>query len=338
MNADKKKGLFIPEAGSQARLIHLIRYNEQIIEENELESLSQIPDPENFIHWINIVEPGKDFLKEMSAHFDLHPLTRDYHDVAGRRPALYEFDNHLLLTARTISRENNYIRSELIGMVLGKNYVISLQEHVEDDFDAVRERLRQKIGWIRARGSDHLFYRLLDAISEEYFLVAEHLDERAEELMDELERGGSANIPLKIRDLRESSVEFRRAVAPMRDVLAALIKSESALMTSPVHVFFRDVHQQSLQLMEIGQLLMEKIKDIQGRHHLLISERMNNTIQVLTVITAFFIPLTFLVGVYGMNFEHMPELGWRHGYRAFWILSLIVTVAMFITFKKRKWF
>ena len=318
--------------------IQLIRYRESDVEELDIVELSQIPPQEGHIHWLNVIAPVKDLLIELTSHFELHPLTRDYHDVAGQRPALYEFDNHLLITARILSLENQTIRSELIGLVMGSGFVITLQEYQEDDFEQVRNRIREKIGWIRMRGSDHLYYQLLDAITEEYFLVAEHLEDQAESLMNALEAGDSEDIPARIRVLRQSGVEFRRAVSPLRDVLASLIKSETKQISKPVLVFLRDVHQQSIQLVDVGQTLMDQIKEIQDRHHLLVSERMNDTVKVLTVVTSFFIPLSFLAGIYGMNFKNMPELDWPFGYYGFWILTIVITVVMFIAFRRRKWF
>lgn len=318
--------------------ISLMRYDEAGVEELDLQNLEHIPERAGKIHWINIVGPTTEMLADLTARFELHPLTREYHDVAGQRPALYEFDNHLLVTARAISLEQGELRSELIGLVLGEGFVITFQQCAEDDFDSVRNRLRSKIGYIRMRGADHLFYRLLDAITEQYFLVSEHLEDRADALMDSLESGNADDAPHRIRELREVATEFRRAVSPLRDVLASLLKSEIKLITKNVMILLRDVHQQSIQLVELGQGILEQVKEIQDRHHLLISERMNDTVKVLTVVTSFFIPLSFLSGVYGMNFVHMPELDWKYSYLIFWIIAIGISVAMYRGFKKRKWF
>jgi magnesium transporter len=334
-----KKKVPSPVAPLQADpQMHLTRYCEALVEEGKINKLEDLDIKSGWVHWLNVVAPDKTLLHDLAKRFGLHPLARDYYDVAGSRPALYEFDNHLLLTARTISLEGNVLRSEIMGLVIGPGYLLSLQEDQKDVFDSVRNRIREKIGWIRMRGSDHLFYRLLDAITEAYFLVAEHLDEDAELLMDQLEQGENPDIPGQIRTLRQSAVEFRRAVTPLRDVLAALIKSDSKLLSDPVRVFLRDVHQQSIQLVEIAQTQLDQIKEIQDRHHLLVNERMNETMKVLTVVTAFFIPLTFLVGIYGMNFHYMPELDWKYGYPLFWVLSLLITGGMFWMFKRKRWF
>jgi len=169
--------------------LHLTRYCEAQVEELKIKELDDLELKKGWVHWLNVVAPDKILLQALAKRFELHPLARDYNDVAGNRPALYEFDNHLLLTARTISLEDNVLRSEIMGLVIGPGYLLSLQEDQKDAFDSVRNRIREKIGWIRMRGSDHLFYRLLDAITEAYFLVAEHLNEDAELLMDQLEQG-----------------------------------------------------------------------------------------------------------------------------------------------------
>jgi len=318
--------------------LHLTRYCESQVEELKIKTLDELILKDGWVHWVNIIAPDKALLLELAKRFELHPLARDYSDVAGKRPALYEFDTHMLVTARTITLENSVLRSEIMGLVIGRGYVLSLQEDRDDAFDSVRNRIREKIGWIRMRGSDHLFYRLLDAITEEYFLVAEHLDEDAEILMDALEAGENPDAPAEIRRLRHSAVEFRRAVMPLRDVLGALLKSDSKLLTNPVRVFLRDVHQQSIQLVDLAQAHMDQIKEIQDRHHILINERMNAIMKVLTVVTAFFIPLTFLVGIYGMNFDHMPELRWDIGYPLFWLVTLLISGGMFWMFKRKRWF
>ncbi len=338
MNSPKKKAIRASPPKPASQKIHLIRYREADVEEVEIKTLQELPSNEGWIHWLNIVAPERELLFELAARFELHPLTRDYFETAGRRPALYEFDNHLLVTARTLTLEKNTIQSELIGLVIGAGFVITLQENDEDAFDTVRNRIRSKLGWIRSRGSDHLFYRLLDAITEEYFLVSEHLEDQEEALMNMLESGEASDTQSRMRLLRHSAVEFRRAVAPLRDVLAALLKSESLLLSRPVDVFLRDVHQQSLQLVEVALSLMDQIKEIQQRHYLIVSEGMNSTMKVLTVVTSFFIPLTFLVGVYGMNFEFMPELSWKYGYMSFWAITVIICLFMYITFKKKGWF
>ncbi|MBI1191548.1 MAG: magnesium/cobalt transporter CorA [Bacteroidetes bacterium] len=338
MKSAKKKVKHTGQSSAFPPELHLTRYCEAQVEELKINTLDELTLKEGWVHWVNIVAPDKALLLELAKRFELHPLARDYSDVAGKRPALYEFDNHMLVTARTITLENSVLRSEIMGLVIGPGYVLTLQEDRNDPFDSVRNRIREKIGWIRMRGSDHLFYRLLDAITEEYFLVAEHQDDDAESLMDTLEAGENPEVPAEIRQLRQSAVEFRKAVTPLRDVLAALLKSDAKLLTNPVRVFLRDVHQQSIQLVEVAQAHMDQIKEIQDRHHLLVNERMNATIKVLTVVTAFFIPLTFLVGVYGMNFDHMPELSWDLGYPLFWLATLLITGGMYWMFKRKKWF
>jgi magnesium transporter len=327
---------FRPEPGTTS--MRLLRYREADFEEKTLQSLDELPEGEGFVHWLDIVQPDKGLQHELYRRFDLHPLSRDYDDVAGRRPTLYEFDNHLLITARTINLDGAHLRPELIGLVMGQGYLISLQEHQEDAFESVRDRIRQKIGWIRTRNSDHLLYRLLDAIAGEYLLVAEMLEKRADDLMDQLGTEVNQDFPNQVRHLRSDVLEFRRSVAPLRDILSGLLKIESKLLSKPVIVFLRDVHQQTLQLVESGQSLLEQIKEIQDRHHLLVSERINDTMKVLTLVTSFFIPLSFLAGVYGMNFQHMPEMSWKYSYAVFWAVVLAVVGVMIWLFRRKGWF
>lgn len=318
--------------------LRLFRYREADFTESDITDLSTLPDKTGYVNWLDIVAPDKPFLSELADFFALHPLARDFNEVAGRRPALYEFDGHLMVTARMIAVEGLGTRSEVVGLILGPGYVITLQEEPEDVFEPIRERLRQKIGWIRMRGADHLLYRLLDAICDQYFLVAEYLEDRTEDLMEGIENDTLADVPSAIRELREAVTSFRRAVAPLRDALASLVKSETPLIGRPVHIFLRDVHQQSLQLVEMGDSLREQHMELQSRYHLAVSERLNGTMKLLTVVSTFFIPLTFLVGVYGMNFTHMPELDWSWGYPAFWVAAVIIAGGMLIGFRRKGWF
>jgi magnesium transporter len=318
--------------------MRLFRYREEDFTETDIDALSDLPNHAGFVHWLDIVAPDKPFLSQLADHFTLHPLARDFNEVAGRRPALYEFDGHLMVTARMIAVEGLGTRSEVVGLILGPGFVITLQEEPEDVFEPIRDRLRQKIGWIRMRGSDHLLYRLLDAICDQYFLVGEYLEDRTEDLMEGIESDTLDDVPGDIRKLREAVTSFRRAVAPLRDALVNLLKSETPLIGRAVHVFLRDVHQQSLQLVEMGDSLREQHMELQSRYHLAVSERLNGTMKLLTVVSTFFIPLTFLVGVYGMNFTHMPELDWLYGYPLFWLLSLAIAAGMLIGFRRKGWF
>jgi magnesium transporter len=318
--------------------LRLMRYRDEDFAEGTLSGLHEWPESDGRIRWLDIVAPDKALLADLAARLEWHPLARDFNEVAGRRPSLYELDRHLLVTARMLAIHEDRLHHEMVGLVLGPDYVVTLQEEPEDVFEPVRERIRNKIGWTRSRGSDHLLYRLLDAICDQYFLVGEYLEERAEDLMEAIEDEAPDDAPERIRALRDDVTRFRRAIAPLRDVLYSLAKSETPMIGRPVQVFLRDVHQQTLQLVEMGENLREQLTELQARHHLAISERLNGTMKLLTVVSTFFIPLTFLVGVYGMNFTYMPELDWPWAYPAFWGLSLLISVGMLVGFRRRGWF
>lgn len=290
------------------------------------------------VAWLDVVAPHQELLNQMVLDMDWHPLIKEYHSMAGQRPSFYALDQHLLISARMLSETDADAEDESIAIVLGEGYLVSFQEREGDAFHPVRERLTNNIGALRKRKADQLLYRVLDALCDPYFLVAESLEEAMEDMQETIEAGELDEVPAKLRQFRAAISSHRRSVAPLRDVIAGLIKSESPLLSKAVYGWLRELHQQSMLLVDTSEQLRERLSDLQAHYQVAQNDRLNETMRLLTIVSTFFIPLTFLVGVYGMNFEHMPETKWSFGYPMFWGLSILLALGMAIAFRRRGWF
>jgi magnesium transporter len=227
--------------------------------------------------------------------------------------------------------------TDQLSLVFGKNFVVSFQEKPGDMFDPVRERLRQGKGRLRKMGADYLAYALLDAVVDHYFVVLENLGERVEALEEELVVDPSQETLHKIHALKREMIFLRKSVWPLREVVAKLERAESELIKDSTEIFFRDVYDHTIQVIDNIETFREILAGMLETYLSSVSNRMNQVMKVLTIIATIFIPLTFLAGVYGMNFEHMPELKWRFGYFLVWGVMIALGVGMAVAFRRRKW-
>lgn len=314
-------------------------------------SVDDLPVPDGkpgTVCWIEFNGLGDlEALKALGNKYGLHPLTVEDVLHAGQRPKVEPYDNHLFIVAQMIYQdEDNLLTAEQVSMILGKGFLISIQEDpVNDVFEPIRERIRGGKGWIRRMGADYLAYALLDAIVDHCFPILEALGEALDELETEmLEKPKAANIAT-LHELRRTLVRMRRAVWPERDVVSALLHDATPFVTEPTKVFLRDLYDHTVRVMD----LVENYREIGGGLLELylssVSLRTNEIMRVLTVISAFFIPLTFLAGLYGMNFDqkdgefwtNMPELHSRYGYLSLLGVMAAVAALMFFFFKRKRW-
>jgi magnesium transporter len=237
-----------------------------------------------------------------------------------------------------IGKDQNSIISEQVSLILGKNYVISFQEQPGDIFDSIRVRIRESKGNIRKRKADYLFYRLIDTVVDHYFFIIEHLSERIEKLEDIILVTQSTHILHQIQDLKTQLIQIRKAISPLREAVSLLQKDEVKLIHKNTLQYFRDVYQNLIQVSESIDIYREMTKNLMDLYQSGINNRMNQVMQVLTVIATIFIPLTFIVGIYGMNFDNMPELHWKYGYFIIWGIMVTVVLFMLKYFKRKKWF
>jgi magnesium transporter len=235
------------------------------------------------------------------------------------------------------SNQSKEILTEQISLILGPSFVISFQEREGDVFDPIRERIRSGKGRIRKMGADYLAYALLDAIVDDYFIVMEKLGERIEFLEEELVKRPLPETLQTIHHLKREMIFFRKAVWPLREVIGSLERGELPLVKETTRIYLRDVYDHTIQVIDTIETFRDMVSGMLDIYLSSVSNRLNSVMKVLTIIATIFMPLTFLAGIYGMNFKHMPELEWKWGYPAVWIAVILISVSMLTYFKKKGW-
>jgi magnesium transporter len=237
----------------------------------------------------------------------------------------------------SFDEETQSIESEQISLVLGENYVISFQERIGDVFEPIRERLRNAKGRIRKMGPDYLMYSLLDAVVDNYFVILEKLGDKIEVMEEELVGNPTEKTLQQIHYLKKEMIFLRRSVWPLRELISGMERSESPLIKETTDAYLRDLYDHTIQVIDTVESFRDMVSGMLDTYLSSISNRMNSVMKVLTIIATIFIPLTFVAGIYGMNFENMPELKWRLGYPAVWLIMIIIAGVMVIYFKRKKW-
>ncbi len=267
----------------------------------------------------------------------IHPLTLE--DIANtrQRPKIEDYGDYLYVAVRMLAPGDGEFHSEQVSLVLGRGYVVSFQEQPGDVFERIRERLRAGAGRLRSGGPDHLFHALLDAIVDGYFAVIEELGERIEIVEEEVVADPDRGTLQAIYALKRSLIMLRRSVWPLRDVVAELERGESPLIGEPTLVYFRDVYDHTIEVAETVETYRDTMSGTLDVYLSSQSSRMNEIIKVLTIIATIFIPLTFIAGVYGMNFAYMPEIRHPWGYPAALASMAVVAGVMLLYFRKKRW-
>jgi magnesium transporter len=322
--------------------ITIIDYDEKRFEEREVKTVEEcFPFKKTpTVTWINVDglhETG--IIDKIGKHFGFHPLLLEDILNTDQRPKMEDFDNHIFIVLRMLyhSEGNNGIESEQMSMILGKNFVISFQEKEGDIFNIVRERIRASKGRMRKSGSDYLAYALTDATVDHYFTILEKLGERIEYLEEELIRDPKPETLHEIHGLKREMIFLRKSVWPLREVISGLQRTESPLIRKTTNIYLRDVYDHTIQVMDTVETFRDMVSGMLDTYLSSLSNRMNEVMKVLTIIATIFIPLTFIAGVYGMNFRYMPELEWAWSYYIVWIIMIIIGVSMFMYFRRKRW-
>ncbi len=319
--------------------IELIQFNHDEIKRKRVEDFSLELIEADYVNWINITGiHDVELVKEVGKSIDLHPLTLEDITNTRQRPKKEEFDEYIITILDMLSYKGEYIQSEQVSLILLENTVITFQEAHGDDFNQVRVRIEENKGQIRKKEADYLFYALLDAIVDNYF----HILERNEEVLEELDdlvigsKTGSDTLET-IQNLKQEIVFLRKTIWPLNTILGNLYRIESPLIKKETDYYLRDVYDHIGQLMDeidVSRDMLSSMLDIYLSNK---SNKMNEVMQFLTVISTIFIPLTFVAGVYGMNFKYMPELEHEIAYPAVMFLMLVIAVIQLIYFKRKKW-
>jgi magnesium transporter len=322
--------------------IECIDYTADKIEAHELDEIEKVFHyrETGSISWININGLNHiESIDKIGKHYNIHPLTLEDIVNTTQRPKIDEFDHYINVVLKMVYyNADEEIVIEQVSFVLGENYVLTFQETDGDVFENVRERLNNPTLRIRSLGPDYLFYALIDAIVDHYYVVAETLGNKIEDLEDDLFKGNvNENISFEIQTLKRELLKVRRAIFPLREVINRIEKTENQLIEKRSIQFFSDVYDHIIQLSDTIDIYREMIWSLMDMYMTTISNKMNEVMKVLTIIATIFIPLTFIAGIYGMNFDHMPELHYQNGYYVVWIVMILVFIAMLIYFKRKKW-
>lgn len=321
--------------------ITLIDYDPARLEERSLSSAEECAayKQKETVTWLNVDGiHDVDLIRRIGECFGLHPLLLE--DIANtqQRPRFEDYDDCLFLVVKMLYvGEHSEIKTEQVSIVVGRNFVLSFQERPGDVFDPIRERLRNGKGRIRNAGADYLAYALIDAIVDNYFIILEAVGERIEAAEEELMGNPRPEILKHIRALKQEAMTLRRAAWPIREVINGLARGDSPLVHHDTIPYLRDVYNNTIQLADIIDTHREIIAGMRDTYLTVLSNRLNEVMKVLTIIATIFIPLTFVAGVYGMNFDFMPELRWQWGYPATLALMAAIAGGMLLFFKHKKW-
>lgn len=292
------------------------------------------------VSWINVDGlHDVSIIEKIGKHHTLHPLIQEDIVSTAQRPKVEDMETTLYVVLRMLHCDAGAeaVRSEQVSLVLGDNFVLSFQESTGDVFDPIRDRIRNAKGRIRKMGADYLVYALLDAIVDNYFLILEHIGERVETLEEELITDPNQATLGRIYQLKREMINLRKGVWPLREMIGNLERSESRLFQETTRPYLRDVYDHTIQVIDTVESYRDMVSGMLDTYLSSISNRMNNVMKVLTIIATIFIPLTFVAGIYGMNFENMPELKWKYGYAAVWGVMLAILIAMLFYFKRKRW-
>lgn len=318
-------------------------YDEPECSERQVENIEEcFPFKEkSSVTWVNINGLHEvDILKKLGKHFNIHSLVLEDILNTSQRPKAEELEGYIFIVLRMLSYngENSEIKGEQISLILGENYIISFLEGETDIFYPIRERIRTRgKGRIRKMGSDYLAYALIDAVVDHYFLALEKIGEKIEGLEDELISNPKPEMLQSIHDLKSDMIFIRKSIWPLREVISSLVRGKFTLIKESTGIFLRDVYDHTIQVIDTVESFRDMLSGMLDIYLSSISNKMNEVMKVLTIIATIFIPLTFIAGIYGMNFENMPELKVSWGYFAVWGLMIVVGGAMVSYFRKKRW-
>ncbi len=292
------------------------------------------------VKWIDIDGVHElTILEKLGEEFKLHPLILE--DIANteQRTKLEDYGDVLYVVTRwfELEKASGRILSDQISLILGRDFVVSFSEKEADEFASVRQRIREGKGRVRSMGADYLLYRLLDSIVDNYYIILEPLGERMDDLETRLLEDASPKILPEIFDIKRELLFLRKSVWPMREILSSLERGESPLISAETRVFLRDAYDHTIHVMETIDIFRDMESGSVETYLSSLSYRQNEVMRMLTIIATFFLPLTFLAGVWGMNFVTMPELKWPFGYALAWGVMLVIAAGMVVYFRKKKW-
>ncbi|MHC4248312.1 MAG: magnesium/cobalt transporter CorA [Planctomycetota bacterium] len=334
---------FIGRKDAAGPRVTIIDYDAGHLESKEISSVTKAAAYKDkpTVTWINVEGMGDlPTLRKLGEAYDLHPLTME--DIANthQRPKCEDYGHYLFVVLRMLRYEDTRsgrIVATQVGLVMGKGFVISFQEGGGDVFDPVRARIKRSKGRIRSQGSDYLLYSLMDAVVDGYFKMLERIGERIEGLEGKLLDDPAPEVLISIQGMKRDLILLRRSIWPVRDVVSGVMREAGDLVAESTRFYLRDVQDHAMRVTDAVETNREALSGLLDIYLSTMSNRMNAVMKVLTIIATIFIPLSFFAGVYGMNFEHMPEYGWKHSYPVFWGVMVAIVLGMVVYFRRKRW-
>ena len=292
------------------------------------------------VTWMNIDGVSDvEVVEKIGAYFDVHPLVLEDIVNTDQRPKMEDFEKYIFLVIKMLKYDDKsrQISVEQVSFILGSNFVISFQEFTGDVFDSVRARIRNNKGRIRKLGADYLMYALVDAVVDNYFTILEKIGENIEGLEELLVDNPNPETLQSIHHLKRELIFLRKSIWPLREVISGLQRGESRLIRKNTGIFLRDVYDHTIQVMDTIETFRDMTSGMLDIYMSSVSNKMNEVMKVLTIFAAIFIPLTFIAGVYGMNFQNMPELSIPWAYPLVWAVMIAIGVSLLAYFRHKKW-
>lgn len=340
-----RPGVVVVDPQAPAPQITVIRFSEEDFTEQTDVAVDQIHNKHEpgTVTWVNVNGLGDAAtIESLGERFGMHHLVQEDIVNVHQRAKVEEFDDHLFIVARMVSLEE-HLRTEQISMILGDNFILTFQERLGDCLDPVRRRLRKHTGRIRSAGADYLAYAILDAIVDGYFPVIDQYGEQLEQLEDGLDTHKSKQVVAKIHRLRSEFYVLRKAIWPHRELFNSLLRDVESRFDVETRAYLRDCYDHTIQIIDIVETSREIASDIRDFHFTQVSMKQNEIMKVLTIVSSLFIPLSFVAGLYGMNFDsevseyNMPELHWAYGYPMALSVMAAISIGMLFFFWRRGW-
>jgi magnesium transporter len=348
MKTSRKTGLspgslvYVGEKNYEKTIIELMDYNSEKIEEKiikKVENCFKFKKTKTNT-WINVIGlHDEDIVEAIGNHYGIHPLVLEDILHTEQRPKIEFFDEHIFIVMKimTYNKKDKKIDYEQLSLILGKNFVITFKEEKSDIFEPLKKRIRDKASKIRQMQSDDLTHSIMDIVIDNYYAILEQYGEDIEVYEDELMIEPLTKTLNEVYTLKRELLFLRKSVFPLKDVITKLERSESNLIDEKTKFYLKDVYDHVYQVIETVDTQRDLVIGLLDLYNSRVSHRMNEVIKVLTIISTIFIPLTFIAGVYGMNFKNLPELNWGFGYYFVLILMLCIGIGMLIFFKRKKW-
>jgi magnesium transporter len=353
LNGSRRKGSYAEKAGQPPGTLlsfeeekpvsyEIFDFNSDAFIESRGEGLPSLESlkKRDTLTWLNVTGvENTGLLHYLGQEFDIHQVVLEDIQNTVQRPKIEEYENLIFLTFRMMqwNEDSSEILTEQLSVLIGDSFVISFQERPGDVFDEIRKRIREGRGRVRSAGPDYLGYALLDMVVDNYFLIMEELEEMIEDVEEALVEGYRKEMMPRLQRIRRMLFSVRRAVWPLRDMMNHVQKLEIKRIQPSTHVYFKDLYDHVLRIIDTLELMKDTTASLADSWQTALSNDMNSVMKVLTIIATIFIPLTFIAGIYGMNFQHMPELALPWAYPAALIVMGLLGIVMLVFFKLKKW-